>query len=231
MSLGNEAIQDSVGDGGFVEVFVPFTDGELADDDGRGAFVAVFQELEQEQFNRMRDGLEAEVIEDQQAGFLEPVEPLDDRAFRFGHGDLLAKTVHVEVERALAHRAGVVAQGAGQVRLTTAGGAGDEDVFATIDPGDVSQDGELVFGEVAVGGAVDILEGDGVAKFTEPEVHVHTFSLAVLALGVDEAGDELVGLGLLVQRGGQNGLVGRGHTPEVEVAKGGKGSGSHKLKR
>ena len=178
----------------------------------------------------MSDGLEAEVVQDQQTGFFDPVEPFDDGAFSLGDGDLLAEPVHVEVERALAHRAGVVAQRAGQMRLAAAGGAGDEDVLAATDPGHVREHGKLVFGQVSLGGAIDILKGDGVAKFAQPKVEFHASSLSVLAFGVDEAGDEFVGLGLLVERGGQDGLVGVGHAAEFEVAEGGKGSCGHKIK-
>jgi hypothetical protein len=60
----------------------------------------------------------------------------------------------------------------------------------------------LVFGEVAICGTVDVLEGDGVAEFAQAEVRFHTAALSVLAFGVDEAGDEFVGLGVLVERGG-----------------------------
>lgn len=169
----------------------------------------------------MGDGLKTEVVEDEQGGFCDPVEPLDDAAFGLGDGDLLAESVHVEVERAQAHRAGVVAQRAGQVRLATAGGSGDEDVLATADPGDIAEHGELVFREVAISGAVDILKGDGEAKFAQSEVEFHAASLAVLAFGIDEAGDEFVGLRVLVERGGQDGLVGRSHATEFKVAKGG----------
>jgi hypothetical protein len=46
MGLGDEPIQDSVSDGGIGDVLVPFTDRKLGYDDGAGAFVAVFKELE-----------------------------------------------------------------------------------------------------------------------------------------------------------------------------------------
>ena len=77
----------------------------------------------------------------------------------------------------------------GQVRLAAAGCAGDEDVFATVDPGDVGEDGELVFGQVTGRRAVDVLEGDGVAKFAQAEVHFHAPTLAVLALRFWGEGD------------------------------------------
>jgi hypothetical protein len=46
VGLGNEPIQDSVSDGGLSDVLVPFTDRKLGYDDGAGALVAVFEELE-----------------------------------------------------------------------------------------------------------------------------------------------------------------------------------------
>jgi len=73
----------------------------------------------------LTDGLKAEVIEDDQRRFFEPVQPFDD----VGQGDLLAESVEVKVERAVAVGAGVIAQRAGQVRLSAAGCAGDEDVL------------------------------------------------------------------------------------------------------
>jgi len=94
MGLRDEAIQDGIGHGGFVDVLMPFADGELAHDDGGGAFVAVFQDLEQQEFDGVGDGLEAEVVEDEQAGFFESVEPLDN--------DLRCGTLHPQRRTALA---------------------------------------------------------------------------------------------------------------------------------
>jgi hypothetical protein len=45
MGLRNESVQDGISDGGLSDILVPFTDRKLRDDDGSGAFVAVFEEL------------------------------------------------------------------------------------------------------------------------------------------------------------------------------------------
>ena len=45
MGLGDEPVQDRVGDGGFGDVLVPFGDWKLGHDDGAGPFVTVFEEL------------------------------------------------------------------------------------------------------------------------------------------------------------------------------------------
>lgn len=42
----------------------------------------------------------------------------------------------------------MVAKGTGKVGLAAAGGSGDEHVFTTADPGEVGQQGELLFRQV-----------------------------------------------------------------------------------
>ena len=169
----------------------------------------------------MGNGLEAEVVKDKEACFFELIEPLDDGAFGFSHSNLLAESVHVEVEGAFPKRAGMIFQGASEVRFTAAGSAGDHDVFASGHPGGVGEYGKLAGGEVTFGSAVDILKGGGVAKFTEPKVKLGTAVGTALSLGIDEAGEHLVTVGLLVEGQGEDGFVGGGHVDEAELAKGG----------
>ena len=80
MGFADNAVQDGVGDGRFGDVLVPFSDRELADDDGAAAFVAVFEDLEQKELDGVGNGLKAKVVEDKQGSFSELVEPLDDGA-------------------------------------------------------------------------------------------------------------------------------------------------------
>ena len=46
VSVVNEAIQDSVAEGGVADNFVPMFDGDLAGDDGRCATVAIIEDLQ-----------------------------------------------------------------------------------------------------------------------------------------------------------------------------------------
>lgn len=115
----------------------------------------------------MADGLQTEVIEDEQRGLLESVEPLEDGAVSLGQGDLFVEAVEVEVARPTAVGAGVIAQRTGQVRLAATGGSGDEDVLAPVGPAEVGQQGELLGGQVAGRGGGDVLKGDGVAQLTD----------------------------------------------------------------
>jgi hypothetical protein len=47
IGIVNEAVEDSVGDGGIADDFIPVVDGDLAGDDGRAALVAVLDDLEE----------------------------------------------------------------------------------------------------------------------------------------------------------------------------------------
>lgn len=93
MSLWDQAVEDGIGDGGLDDVFVPFGDGDLGGDNGSCPFVTVFEDLEQQEFDGMADGLQTKVIEDKEFGFFDPVQPFDDGAFSLGQGDLLAEVI------------------------------------------------------------------------------------------------------------------------------------------
>lgn len=95
-----------------------------------------------------------------------------------------------------------MAQGAGQVGLAVPACSSDKNIFTATDPGDIPKHGELLFGEVSSSSAVDILEGDGIAQFAEVEVYFHAPALPVMAFGVDESGDEFMGIRMLVERSG-----------------------------
>ena len=46
VSIVNEAVQDGVAEGGVTDDVVPMFDGDLAGDDGRGATVAIIEDLQ-----------------------------------------------------------------------------------------------------------------------------------------------------------------------------------------
>ena len=62
----NEAVQDGVAEGGISDNFVPMFDGDLAGNDGRGATVAIIEDLQKvAPFGRIKNR-KAPVIEDQE---------------------------------------------------------------------------------------------------------------------------------------------------------------------
>ena len=66
VSVVNEAVQDSVADGGVADNIVPMFDGDLAGHDGRGATVAIIKDLQKvAPFGRI-ENRKTPVIEDQE---------------------------------------------------------------------------------------------------------------------------------------------------------------------
>jgi len=170
------------------------------------------------------DGLQSKVVKDKQLGFFDSIQPFDDGAFGLGEGDLFAEAVEVEVEGSSAVGAGVMTQCASQVRLTAAGCPGNQNVFTTAKPGQIGEQGELLFGEVTSGAWIDIVEDDGVAQFADPQAGDHAATLAFLGFGVDEASEQFVGFGVLVVGKAEDAFVSGGHAVQLEVAQGGEGS-------
>lgn len=73
-----DSIEDRIGHCWLVEVFIPFCHGELRTDDGGTFFVAVFENLEQDEFDLLCNGLQSEVVEDNKLGFFERIKPFDE---------------------------------------------------------------------------------------------------------------------------------------------------------
>ena len=124
MRLGQEPIEDGVGDRGVADPAVPVIDGKLVGDD-RGALAGpVVDDLEQIGAGRGVDAAGAPVVEDQDVGAGEFGQPLAKRAARVQDAQLLGQTRHAQVEGAMATSAGVLAQGARQPGLADAGRSG-----------------------------------------------------------------------------------------------------------
>lgn len=76
--------------------------------DNDGFFgVSIFEDLEQGEAEVLVEWLEAEVVKDEQGYFFDLVEDFDIRAVEFGGCDFFDEAVHVEIERFVAHLAGM----------------------------------------------------------------------------------------------------------------------------
>ena len=117
MGVVNEAIQDGVGDGGVTDNFVPMFDGDLAGDDGRGATVAIIQDLQKvAPFGRI-ENRKAPVIEDQELNAADGLEQATIAAVAASKGKGLEQARDaVILDRAIV-AAGLVAEGAGNPAL------------------------------------------------------------------------------------------------------------------
>jgi hypothetical protein len=113
VSVVNEAIQDGVAQSGVADDIVPMFDGDLAGDDGRGATVAIIEDLQKvAPFGRI-ENRKAPVIEDQE---LNPADGFEQAAISTvapSNGKRLKQTRDaVTLDRAIV-AAGFVAEGAG----------------------------------------------------------------------------------------------------------------------
>ena len=66
VSVVNEAVQDGVAQGGVADDIVPMFDRDLAGDDGRGATVAIIEDLQQVAPFGRTENRKAPVVEDQE---------------------------------------------------------------------------------------------------------------------------------------------------------------------
>src|SRR3978361_2374089 len=88
----------------------------------------------------IRRAAEAEVIEDEQLSSSELTQQLGVRAVGLGERELVEEPRHAAADHAQPSTADGLAEGAGQVALAHAGGAGDQRVEVLVDP---SAGGEL----------------------------------------------------------------------------------------
>ena len=77
-------------------------------------------------------GLESEVVQDDECLSFQVIKQFDVRTIEFGEGYFFNEPVHVQVSGLVALQAGLVAECAGQVTFTTAGGAGEQDIFTVL---------------------------------------------------------------------------------------------------
>ena len=112
--VGREPVHDGVGESRLVDVFVPFAHGQLRGHDDGLSLVAVFQYLQQRESRVVVQRLESEVVEDDEVVALDVVDYLQQRAVEFGERYFLDESVHGVVLHAVAHEAGLAADGTGE---------------------------------------------------------------------------------------------------------------------
>jgi hypothetical protein len=134
VGIVDEAVQDGIGECGVSDHRMPVFEWELAGEEGGASAVAVFEDLEEVAALGVGEGGEAEVIEDEELGPGQAVEELGVGAVRAGQGQFSEEPGEAIVAGGEAVTAGTVAEGAGQVALAGAGGAGDEDALVVADP-------------------------------------------------------------------------------------------------
>src|SRR5665647_387936 len=128
VSVVNEAVQDGVAQGGIADNFVPMFDGDLAGDDGRGATVAIIQDLQKvAPFGRI-ENRKAPVIEDQELNAADGFEQAAISAVAASQGERLEQARDAVILDRTIVAAGFVAEGAGNPALAEPGCSRDENL-------------------------------------------------------------------------------------------------------
>ncbi len=105
MRVSAEAIHDGVGKGRFIDIVVPFRNGQLRGYDDGFPLVAVLEDLQQGKPRIVVERLKAEVIEDDEVILFDVIDHLQKASVEFGERDALDELVHGEVLDAVAQEA------------------------------------------------------------------------------------------------------------------------------
>ena len=158
MSLGQQPVEDRVGDRRVADPAVPLFDGQLMRDDRRPLTSKVLDDLEEVGARRRIEAARAPIVENQDIGSRQVGEPVAERAARMQNPQLLGQARHAQVERAVAAPAGVLRQGAAEPSLADAGRTAEQDRVAALDPAREGRTRERLAVEPADVGEVGVLD-------------------------------------------------------------------------
>jgi len=120
MGVVNEAVQDGVGVSGVPDHVMPGRQGKLRGDDCGPAAVTLFEDFEQVVTGAGVEGLEAEVVEDEEIGAAEGSDQARMAPVASGERQVAAEFRPAMIEDGAIVAAGSVADGAGQPALADA---------------------------------------------------------------------------------------------------------------
>ena len=123
MRVVDEAVQDGVGVGGIANDLMPGGQGELGGDDRRPTAVSLLENFEQIVTGAGVEGLEAEVVENEQIGAAEGFDEARMAPVASGERQVLAELRPAMIEDGAIVAAGFLADGASQPALADAGWA------------------------------------------------------------------------------------------------------------
>ena len=165
MSVVDEAVQDGVGVSGVADDLVPGGQRELGGDDRRSAAISLLEDFEEVVTGAGVEGLEAEVVEDEQIGAAEGFDQARMAAVASGEREVAAELRPAMIEHRAIVAAGSVADGAGEPTLADAGRADQDQIVVGIDPvalGKLLEQGAI---ETSGGAIVDVFDAGLLAEF------------------------------------------------------------------
>jgi hypothetical protein len=134
MGVVDEAVQDGVGVGGIANELMPGGQRELGGDDRRPAAVSLLEDFEEVVTGAGVEGLEAEVVEDEEIGAAERLDEARMAAVATGERQVVAELRPAVIEDRAIVAAGSVADGAGEPALADAGRADEGEIVVGVDP-------------------------------------------------------------------------------------------------
>ena len=89
MGIMDQSVEDSIGDGGIADLFMPVLHRELTGDDGGGMTVSLLNNLQEVSSLGVVHGSKTQIVDDQNMGFGEFVYGLAVAAVSLGHRHLV----------------------------------------------------------------------------------------------------------------------------------------------
>ena len=123
----HQAVQDGIGDGRLSDELVPHGDGDLGGHDGALDTHPILKDLVEKQAALVVQGLQAEVVEDEQILLGDALEFLHMGVVHFGDLEVGEELPGVVVGHLVAMVARLIAEGGGEIALAGPRGAGDDD--------------------------------------------------------------------------------------------------------
>src|SRR5258707_11738598 len=192
VSVVNKAIQDGVAEGGVADNFVPMLDGDLAGDDGRGATVAIIEDLQKvAPFGRI-ENRQAPVVEDQELNAAEGFEQAAIATVAPSEAEGLEQAGDAMVLDRTVVAAGLVAEGAGNPALAQPGCPRDEQVLVAVDPVAADESGEDGATDAAWRAPIEVFHACALAQRGELEAGGETVCVALGGVAVGQPSDALL---------------------------------------
>src|SRR5438309_1230835 len=206
----NEPVADRVGERGLTDHVVPGLDGELTGDEGRRAFGAILEDLEQIVALGRGERRQAPVVDHEQLGLGQPGEQARVGAVAARDVEVVKQARGPGAVGRVAGAAGALGEGFGEPRLADPGGPEEEEVAMLGDPGARRQGMKLGLIEAPPRAVpVDVFERRLAAQVGGPQSPSEFALLAMRPLGIDEQAEAILEaeLGLLASRAATSAAV------------------------
>src|SRR6266545_4063948 len=192
MTAMHDAIEDGVGQGRIVEVGVPMFNRQLTGDQGGLAGAAIVEQFEQVVAFGLTDRGEPPIVEDQQIGAGELLQPPTETAVAVGDAQFFEQAAETRVEDGESLTTRGLTQGTGEPGLAEPGGTGDEDVVSGTNPIGAGETRELARIETTGTARVEVLDaGFGILELGLFEQTFQAPGIAPGELAIDQEAETI----------------------------------------